>query len=110
MKKNKLTLTAGILLVVSTALCFIAISYYALAINDILAVYYDTAELFGDTIVLGFLLSYVGSIVIKVAEIVAFLILGIKLIIKGNKGYLASQNICFCTFCLCRYTVPTTIS
>lgn len=92
MKRNKLTLTAGILLVISTALCFIAIGYYGIALKDLLAIYNETSELLTDVVVLGFMLSYVGSIVIKVAEIVAFLILGIKLIIKGNKGYFASQN------------------
>lgn len=83
MKRNKLTLIAGVLLVVATILCVFAIYYYALGVYELFPILYEETEVISHSYILNIVITYIASIVLKVAQIIVFLILGIKLIIKG---------------------------
>lgn len=95
MKRNNYTLTSGILLVIAASICILmAIIYmFALFVSiQYIAMYgYEIAEV-DKTFYIIEILSYAGMILFKVAQVVTFMLLGIKLINKGKKGVPTQNN------------------
>ena len=83
MKRNRLILTTGVLLVVASILCVFAIYFYALGVYELLPILYEEAELIPQSYILNIVINYIALIVLKVAQIIVFLILSIRIIVKG---------------------------
>lgn len=87
MKKNKLTLSAGILLVIAASICVISsiICLYSLGAT-ILEISLSEEYSLVNYIILIAVIALLISLLFKIAQVIVFMILGIKLIKNGKKG------------------------
>lgn len=91
MKKNKLVLASGIIMLVGAVLSLFLAIYTGITLSTVLDAFFNTpieegVEFNNDSfLLLTIWLSYIISIIIYLAESVLYIIFGIKLIVKSSK-------------------------
>lgn len=96
MKKNKLVISASIVMLVASVLSLFLAVYTGLIFSETLELFFgevvEGESLTGDSILLLTIwVSYIIAILIYLAEAVLYIVFGIKLLVKASKGVAIEQ-------------------